>query len=191
MTWSDPSEYHEQAFEGGMTQLRSGRILATVRYQRLKWPEDPANMGELMRGGSPILNERMPFKHVFLMNSADGGETWTEFRQLTTSYGQNYGYPAGLSDGTVVNVITSGYNPIKSGLAMISYDEGKTWEDEAYYLYAPEETSANGAAGHNQSVVLDDGTILTIGGTTNTGWSWAACIGRSDLTAIRWKPVKD
>ena len=32
--------------------------------------------------------------------------------------------------------------------------------------------------------------ILTIGGTTTTGWSWAAAVGRSDLTAIRWKPVK-
>ena len=78
-----------------------------------------------------------PYKHLFLANSDDGGRSWKNFRQLTTVFGQSYGFPAALSDGTVVVVRHDGYNPNRNGLAMISYDEGQTWEDEAYYMYAP------------------------------------------------------
>ena len=72
---------------------------------------------------------------------------------------------------------------------MISYDEGQTWEDEVYYMYFGSAT-----AGYSQSVVLGDDLILTVAATTEhlpgLG-SWDACIGNSDLMAIRWKPVKD
>ena len=51
---------------------------------------------------------------------------------------------------------------------MISRDEGKTWEDEAYYL-----SRTQGM----QSVVLENDVVLTI----------VQSDGR--LEAIRWKPV--
>ena len=69
---------------------------------------------------------------------------------------------------------------------MVSHDEGQTWQDEAYYMYYG---AAN--SGYAQSVALKDGVILTIAGTAEVGWSWATLVGKSDLTAIRWKPVKD
>ena len=191
-TWTGPHEYHEHVFEGGMTQLRSGRLFSVVRYQRPIWPEDPDNILKLTKGGSPTLGPRTPFKHTFLLESDDEGRTWKNFRQLTTDHGQCYGSPAALSDGTVVVVTTNGYNPRRSGLAMISYDEGKTWEDEAYYMYAPGVVGNAGNIGYNQSLMLDDDLILTIAGTTDVGGraSHAASIGRSDLTAIRWKPLR-
>ena len=67
------------------------------------------------------------------------------------------------------------YSPgVPSARAVISYDEGRTWEDEAYYVYfGPIES------GYNQSVALKDGTILTI-----------ASLDYKENMAIRWKPIK-
>jgi hypothetical protein len=127
------------------------------------------------------------------LDSNDEGQTWNNFRQLTTAFGQCYGFPAALSDGAVVVIHDTRYGPgVPSGRAMISYDEGQTWEDEAYYIYAPGVVGNAGGIGYSQSVVLADDLILTIAGTTDTGGrvSHAAAIGRSDLTAIRWKPAK-
>lgn len=189
MTWSKALKFHDQSPEGGITILPSGRLFAVLRYQRRPWPEDPDNLEELTRGGSPIYNKRAPYKHVFLMNSDDKGKTWTNFRQLSTFYGQCSGFPAALSDGTVVVVRTNGYNPVKSGVAMVSYDEGETWEDEVYYMYAPANGKAGGI-GYSQSMMLDDDLILTITGTCSTSGGHSAARGNSILTAIRWKPEK-
>ena len=56
---------------------------------------------------------------------------------------------------------------------MISHDEGQTWEDEVYYLDTSE------PSGYNQSLVLEDDTILTISSRND-----------NEITAIRWKPLK-
>ena len=71
---------------------------------------------------------------------------------------------------------------------MISHDEGRTWEDEVYYLFFEK-----GMSSYTQSVVLADDTILTLGGTASDPKAkrqWTGAIGNSHLTAIRWKPVK-
>ena len=39
---------------------------------------------------------------------------------------------------------------------------GQTWENEVYYLYY-----GLAQSGYSQSVVLDDGTILTVAGTSD------------------------
>ncbi len=68
---------------------------------------------------------------------------------------------------------------------MISHDSGKTWEDEVYYMY-----HGKGYSGFNRNVVLDDGTIVTLCGTCDNleaKVSWAAMVGCSDHTIIRWK----
>ena len=66
---------------------------------------------------------------------------------------------------------------------------GQTWENEVYYLYY-----GLAQSGYSQSVVLDDGTILTVAGTSdrldgNPG-DWNNWTGHCDLTAIRWQPVR-
>ena len=72
---------------------------------------------------------------------------------------------------------------------MISYDAGKHWEDEAYYLFY-----GKGTTGYSQSVTLSDDTIVTVGGfsdyTDNDRNSPPNWTGNSRLIVIRWKPNK-
>ena len=67
---------------------------------------------------------------------------------------------------------------------MVSRDEGQTWEDEVYYL-----DSTNFTGSYSASLVLKDDTILTIA-ASSVGGSWDAVRDKTDLYAIRWKPVK-
>jgi len=165
-SWQGPSKICDWGHEGGIAQMASGKLLAVVRYQLA--PEGPS-------------------KVVFLADSEDEGRSWQNFRQLTTVVGQCHGKPAALSDGTVVVIHDSRYGPgTEAGRAMVSYDEGETWEDEVYYMYYGQAVSS-----YPQSVILEDDVILTIAGTSDyepCKNSWDACIGHSDLTAIRWKP---
>ena len=181
-TWEGPIKVCEWVAEGGIAQLPSGQLLASVRYQRPLLPSDSPFMRE-------VSGDKRGFKHHFLIDSNDGGRTWKNLRPLTTVYGQCYGYPAALSDGMVVVIHDTRYGPgPDAARAMISRDEGKTWEDEVYYVFFGE-----GGTGYSESVVLDDDTILTVGGTSthpDAKRYWHASIGHSHLTAIRWKPVK-
>ena len=170
-TWQGPTKFHEWASEGGITILPSGRLLAAIRHQRPLIPTDPPDLLDQM---GP--NHGYPYKHIFLFESDDSGRTWKNWRQLTTAFGQCYGYPVSLSDGTVVVVHTTPYGPGERGSrAMFSHDEGQTWEDETYYMTFSE------PSGYNQSVALHDGTILTVAARNDT----------EPMTAIRWKPVKE
>ena len=187
-TWGDPEPMQAWGSEGGTAQLPSGRLLAAVRFQ-------------------PVVNvdPPLPKKMIWLTESGDGGQTWENARQLTTVFGQCYGFPTALSDGTVVVIHDSRYGPggaripdiplhekipspgVPSGRAMISRDEGQTWEDEVYYTHF-----GDSASGYNESVVLEDGTVLSVVGTTDyreAATQWDSATGRSDLTAIRWRPV--
>jgi photosystem II stability/assembly factor-like uncharacterized protein len=182
-TWQGPIKGSESAAEGGIAMLPSGRLLASIRFQRPLMPTESAYMRK-------VAGTDQGFKHHFLMNSDDGGLTWGNLRPLTTVLGQCYGYPAAQSDGTVVVVHDSRYpREIDAARAMVSHDEGETWQDEVYYMYFGE-----GGTSYSRSVVLSDDTILTVGGTSTsveTRGSWHAAIGNSYLTAIRWKPLKD
>ena len=181
-TWDGPAPMQASGSEGGTTRLSSGRLLATVRYQ-------PPG-----------------YKHIQLNESGDGGRTWENLRLLTTVFGQCHGVPTALPDGTVVVIHDHRYGPdgvkppdipmnekvaspgVPGGRAMVSRDEGRTWEDEVYYLYYGDSDT-----GYSQSAVLDDGTILSIVGTCDypgAATQWDGATGRSDLTAIRWRPVE-
>ncbi len=184
-TWQGPTLMWDWGSEGSATRLPSGEILATMRYQRDSHPQDSAEIVEHM-GAYPRTPERRGFKNVFLMNSKDDGATWTRPRMLTTVYGQTFGYPAVQSDGTAVVVHDTRYGPGPPGSrAMVSRDEGRTWEDEVYYL-----DSTNFTGSYSASLVLEDDTILTIA-ASSVGRSWDAVREKTDLYAIRWKPGKD
>ena len=200
-TWQGPFKVRDSISEGGMTVLPSGRLLATVRHQRGLYPTDPLDLADQVAkfGGSEGRQAvwSQAYKHVFLMDSQDGAKTWTNFRMLTTALGQCYGFPVSLGDGTVVVIHTSPYGyavdrpghvikppeispqqklyrpGVPSGRAVISHDGGQTWEDEAYYVYF------GSMSGYNQSVVLKDGTILTV-----------AALDDKDKVAIRWNPIR-
>ena len=181
-TWQGPGKVCDFGHEGGVAELASGGLLAVIRYQRPLLPTDPPDLVQRMGG-----REVWPYKHIFLADSPDGGETWTDFRQLTTVFGQCFGFPAALDGGTIVLAHDTRYGPgAPSGRAMVSHDGGRVWEDEVYYLYY-----GGAISGYSHSLVLEDGVILTIAGTSEHGpgkTSWNALIGHSDLTAIRWRP---
>ena len=179
-TWQGPTLIHDWASEGASTLLPSGRIVATVRYQRPTHPSDP---GELERNNRSI-SKGWPWKNVFLIDSLDGGKTWTRPRQLTTVFGQTFGYPVSTRNGTLVVIHDTRYGPgLPGSRAIVSHDEGKTWQDEVYYLDVSKFTGS-----YSASVTLKDDTILTISGSSQAGNSWAAVNTTTDFHAIRWKP---
>jgi hypothetical protein len=180
-TWQQPSTicHWWAGAEGGIISAASGKALAVIRYQRPLLPTDPTDLVATTGG-----YKGWPYKNVFLADSFDGGRTWNNFRQLCTRFGQTRGYPAALSDGTVIVIHDTRYGPGGPGSrAMISRDEGQTWKDEVYYL-----DYSHAPGSYNASVVLDDDTVLTIVGSTRPGeghWDPA------HMTAIRWRPVND
>ena len=204
-TWSGPTgPYAEQAFveshwvgpntgpgflgacsyEVMIAPMASGRLLAVIRYHGPVVPQWPL----IDPGRGPT------YKAVFLADSEDRGETWKGFRPLTNVHGQCHGFGAGLSDGSVVVTLDHRYPPGTPGnKAMISHDEGRTWEDEVYHISFA--TVPEGQAGFSESVVLEDDTILTIAATTDLpredsmpgSKSAKSTAGRTDAWAIRWR----
>ena len=181
-TWSNPAPVHDWFSEGGVTLTASGKLLAAQRYQRTNLDGDAPDLEQRMNSISP----GWPYKNVCLAESADQGRTWEKVRLLTTWFGQTRGYPVAQSDGTVIVVHDTRYGPGPPGSrAMISRDEGSTWEDEVYYL---DHTVFTGS--YNASVLLEDDLILTVTASSKTGKSWEAVKDTTDVYAIRWKPVK-
>jgi hypothetical protein len=191
-TWQGPELVIDWGSEGATVLLPSGRVLATMRYQRLPQPSDSAEIRKHM-GSHPRSKGLDGFKNVFLMDSDDGGRTWSPPRMLTTVYGQTFGYPAVQSNGAVVVVHDTRYGPGRPGArALISRNEGKTWDDEVYYL---DHTAITGS--YSAAVVLKDDTILTISASSRVPFSKVSGRQRqedddtlTDLYAIRWKPQK-
>ncbi len=153
----------------------SGKLLAFIRYHGPVVPQ------------WPLIDPKQHayYKTVFVADSEDGGVTWKNLRPLTNVHGQCHGFGVGLPDGTVVVTHDHRYPPgTPCGRAMISRDEGRTWEDEVYYLYC-----GDVASGFSQSVALENDVILTVGATSDykDSGDWNDWTGRADLTAIRWK----
>lgn len=181
-TWTRLTFIHDWTSEGGVSVTPSGRLFAVLRYQRPMMQDDPSDLEKRNRSISP----GWPWKNVFLADSQDIGRTWKNFRQLTTIFGQTRGYPVALSDGAVVVIHDTRYGPGSPGSrAMISRDEGQTWQDEIYYL---DFTTFTGS--YNASVLLDNDIILTVTGSSQAGNSWQAVKDHTDFFAIRWKLKK-
>ncbi|MBP86337.1 MAG: hypothetical protein CMJ64_06440 [Planctomycetaceae bacterium] len=187
-TWQGPTLVRDRgASEGATVRLPSGRLFATMRMGVMVHPSDPPLLLKYtQKVASAPFNGRNRIKNLFVMDSEDNGRTWNTPRLLTTVFGQTFGYPAVQSDGTVVVIHDTRYGPGPPGSrAMISRDEGKTWLDEVYYLDSTKFTGS-----YTASVMLEDDTILTIAGSSQSGNTWEMVSSKTDLYAIRWKPVK-
>ena len=181
-TWQGPTLMIDWGSEGAAVLVPSGRVFATMRYQRYPLPADTEEMMRPMDG----TDAGRGFKNVFVMDSTDGGQTWSPPHMLCTVYGQTFGYPAVQSNGTVVVIHDTRYGPGPPGSrALISRDEGKTWLDEVYYL---DSTTFTGS--YSASVVFADDTILSICGSSQAPGSWDEVRDNTDMYAIRWQPVE-
>lgn len=182
-TWSEPIQYaNDWLSEGDVALTPSGKLLAAHRYQRPSLPGDPPDAEE--RTGS--ISPGWVYKHIVVLESEDQGRSWKDFRQLTTAFGQTFGRPAALNDGTVIMIHDTRYGPGPAGSrAMISRDEGCTFEDEVYYL---DYTTFVGS--YNGSVVLEDDLVLTLAASSQAGNSWDEVRNETDVYAIRWRPVR-
>jgi hypothetical protein len=145
---AEPIALHGE--EPDLLVLDSGRMLATLRYQRAKLPSDFSSLAS-PRDGSTELGVNV-IRNMAILWSDDNGATWTEPR-LMTALDEQTGCLVQLSDGTVLMV----FGTKNDGLGqrfMVSYDEGETWSRTVYHLHT--------GGMYASSVALADDTVVTI-----------------------------
>ena len=76
-TWAGPELVSDWGSEGATVLLPSGRVLATMRYQRLPDPGDGDAIRKFMGYHPRQPDKLLGFKNVFLIDSNAGGRTWT------------------------------------------------------------------------------------------------------------------
>jgi hypothetical protein len=180
-SFSEPTSIGNWGHEINIAELRTGRLMAVIRYQRPLLPSDPPNIRELT--GAKRWNHSFPYKHVFVADSTDGGQTWSRNMQVTTECGQCHGAAVGLSNKRVVMVYDHRYpRPMSSARAAVSNDEGRTWSDEVYYL-------SNGiVAGFARTISLDGEEMLTLTGSYyGDKLGWGDVTGKTQFHIIRWR----
>jgi hypothetical protein len=173
--------------ETQILELADGKLLAAFRYQPGLQPWHKDMVKEW--GGRPQPSSSGSyFKHVFLGDSLDGGRTWQNLRPLRDAegnplleHGECHGQLVQVPDGRVVLVHDRRYPRQLSGTrARVSLDGGQTWEREVYELLGP-------AMGYPSSVVLEDGTIVTISGTSPIDSEEGLAIGPWQAQVLRWR----
>lgn len=161
-TWSKLSRFKDHSTEPHLLELPSGRIVASVRYQRCKLPEDPQELatpfppapGNWPEGcTSPTDIGQTVFQNTAFTVSEDGGLTWSAPRLITGTCQQS-GCLVRLSDETLV--LTFGRWGQRF---MLSYDQGKTWSKAVYQLNATGE--------YARSVIVKDDRIVTVHDSQN------------------------
>jgi hypothetical protein len=180
-TFSIPTKIGQWGHEINVAELPSGRLLASIRYQRPLLPSDPPDIFEIT--GAKRWNHSIPYKHVFAADSTDGGNSWSRNRQVTTECGQCHGAAVGLQNKRVVMVYDHRYpRPMSSARAVVSSDEGKTWQNEVYYL-------SNGVvAGFARTITLDGEEMLTLTGSYyGEKIGWDDVTGNTKFHIIRWR----
>ena len=174
--------------EAHILELQSGELLGAFRYQRLRNPGETDEQ-ILALGGNIDPGHSFTFKHVFLGDSFDGGVTWSNLRPLRDvsgrallQYGQCHGQLVQVPDGRVVLVYDNRYPAEGRDVrARVSSDNGQTWDPAVYYL--------SFGRGNPASVVLPDGTIVTV--TGNWPYGSGGPIGPPSVQAVRWRLPED
>jgi photosystem II stability/assembly factor-like uncharacterized protein len=112
---------------------------------------------------------------MVLMESEDAGLTWSHPRLMPLGYSTVHAYPIKLSDGRILCTYRRRFLPFGIG-AVISYDNGKTWDTQESFILGICPTSYGG---WQTSVELPDGVILTT-------WAYMTWPGAT-FEAIRWR----
>ncbi len=179
-TWPKFSRFTDHSPEPHLLELPSGKILAAVRYQRYKLPDEPQELATPFLPSdwdegltSPTDIGQTLFQNTAFTISEDGGRTWATPRLITGTL-QQTGSLVGLSDGTLVLIFGRWGQRF-----MLSYDDGKTWSKAVYQLNATGE--------YARSVVLEDDTIITVHDNVGSDGSDEVWSGRGTLIVLRWK----
>ena len=172
-------------WETNVTQIPTGRVMAVLRYSgpQQPWHHDIA---EAWNAGEPDTHGRM-FRTVVLSDSDDGGVTWQPMRPVADADGRallqmndTNGEVLNLPDGRLLLVfVRRDPNDAMQLMALLSGDNGHSWQPDAYRLQA--------GFGYPGSLVLDDGTIVTVTGRAVNDNKGTPLIP-FDAQVIRWKP---
>lgn len=171
-TWSEPKKMFDKSeFETPITDytkittLPDGRLLA-LGYAYIRENEE-FPIGNPETGG--LLDD-----FVFYSISEDSGNTWSKLNKIDCSWGPHIEASAPLtvlSDGSWITPITgfpkwNGEMTGKMcGRALISKDQGKTWNDDAICMdFDPEPVTCY----EQRMCQLESGTIVCIGWNENT-----------------------
>ena len=134
----------------------------------------------LLPGGSILVHIRVEDTEgklftIFQSESCDGGRSFTKPHQILRDKG---GAPAHIiSDGDVL-ISVYGYREEPYGIrVMFSKDEGKTWDSD----FVLADDGASGDIGYPASVLLKDGSILTV------YYSKTEKDGPANIRQIRWR----
>jgi hypothetical protein len=131
-----------------LLRLPDGRILGFARldtsYSRDVWGQG----GFEGEGGDQMA----------LMESADGGYTWTDPKPIGLGMSQVPAFPILLPDGRLVLIYGNRQFPF-GVQAIASRDLGRTWDLDHFLMLAY--ASWDNYGGHPRSLLLPDGSILT------------------------------
>lgn len=162
-------------YETGLAQDDSGRLLAALRFSGPQWPWHKDIMEAW--GGRPADNVGRIFRQVMFSTSTDGGRTWAMMQPFADAKGESVivqqetnGQLLPLPDGRLVLIHQRRFGPFQI-IARASADGGKTWLHDEYRLSA--------GFGFSGSLLLDDGTIVTVTGKSTGG------VHGADV--IRWR----
>jgi len=146
-TWGDAS-FIIHTDEVELLRIDDGRILGFARldtvYSRDVWGQG----GQIGEGGDQMA----------LMESTDGGRTWTDPVPIGLGMAQIPAFPLALPDGRLVLVHGNRQFPFGCQ-AIASLDQGKTWDLENFLMLAY--ASWDNYGGHPRSILMPDGSIIT------------------------------
>ena len=172
-TWSRFSKFPDHSPEPSLLELSNGELVASIRYQRSKVPEDPPDLASDARlysgSGAPTDLGCQLFQNTAFSSSKDEGKTWATPR-IATASAQQSGSILRLSDGTLI--LTFGRYGQRF---MLSYDNGATWSRAIYQLYR--------CGQYARSIVLDDDTVVTVHDSRET-WSFHGRTLRCDDNSV-------
>ena len=150
-------------YETGLMQLPDGRVLSALRYTGYAQPWHDAYAERWGAADEADTHGRV-FRHIMLGTSPDRGSTWQDLRPVADETGHTVllhgdcnGELVRLPDGRLVLIYQRRYpRGWSQHAAHVSADEGRTWSRDVYLVMA--------GFGYSGSIVLDDGTIVTVNG---------------------------